>query len=149
MSWIGIEPRSRGLSMEDVLVRIRTEDVVWIEDLCLHWDWNGGQNTTGKHCGLNQDWNGGQDTTGKHCGLNQDWNRGWITTGKLLSRPGLERRTYHDGETFVSTRDGTEVSSNYKGKYFVRVFNLCKGGILPYKGIGIQYLEKWRREIIM
>ena len=50
---------------------------------------------------------------------------------------------------FVSTRDGTEVSSNYKGKYFVRVFNLCKGGILPYKGIGIQYLEKWRREIIM
>ena len=89
------------------------------------------------------------NTTGKHCGLNQDWNRGWITTGKLLSRPGLERRTYHDGETFVLTRDGTEVSSNYKGKYFVRVFNLCKGGILPYKGIGIQYLEKWQREIIM
>ena len=53
------------------------------------------------------------------------------------------------GKLFVLTRDGMEVSSNYKGKYFVRVFNLCKGGILPYKGIGIQYFEKWRREIIM
>ena len=115
MSWIGLETRSQGCSMGDFLVRIRTEDMVWIEYLCLHWDWNGGQNTTGKHCGLNQDWNGGQETTGKHCGLNQDWNRGWITTGKLLSRPGLERRTYHHGETFVLTRDGTEVSSNYKG----------------------------------
>jgi len=25
---------------------------------------------------------------------------------------------------------------------------VCKGGILPYKGVGIQYSEKWRREII-
>ena len=64
--------------------------------------------------------------------LNQDWNRGPTTTGKL----------------FVSTRIGTEVRRNYKGKYFIRVFNLGKGGILPYKGVGIQYSEKWRREII-
>ena len=105
-----------GCSKEDVLVRIRTDDMVGVGELCLHWDWNGGDNTTGKHFGLNQDWNGGPTRTGK---------------------------------PFFLTRDGMEVSSNYKGKYFVRVFNLCKGGILPYKGIGIQYFEKWRREIIM
>ena len=64
--------------------------------------------------------------------LNQDWNRGPTMTGKL----------------FVLTRIGTEVRRNHKGKYFIRVFNLCKGGILPYKGVGIQYSEKWRREII-
>ena len=97
-------------------------------------------------------------------GLNQDWNSRWITTGKLWSQPGLEQRTsvlgtfglnqdWNGGPTttgklFVSTRIGTEVRRNYKGKYFIRVFNLCKGGILPYKGVGIQYSEKWRREII-
>ena len=81
--------------------------------------------------GLNQDWNRGQSILGNFC-LDQDWNRGPTTTGKL----------------FVSTRIGTEVRRNYKGKYFIRVFNLCKGGILPYKGVGIQYSEKWRREII-
>ena len=77
----------------------------------------------------------------------------------LWSRPGSEQRTEHNGKLFVSTRIGTEdlpqptrigteVRRNYKGKYFIRVFNLCKGGILPYKGVGIQYSEKWRREII-
>ena len=70
--------------------------------------------------------------TGKLFCLNQDWNGGPTTTGKL----------------FVSTRIGTEVRRNYKGKYFIRVFNFCKGGILPYKGVGIQYSEKWQREII-
>ena len=81
--------------------------------------------------GLNQDWNRGR-AYWETFGLNQDWNGGPTTTGKL----------------FVSTRIGTEVRRNYKGKYFIRVFNLCKGGILPYKGVGIQYSEKWRREII-
>ena len=66
----------------------------------------------------------------------------------LWSQPGLEQQMDHDWETLVSTRIGTEVRRNYKGKYFIRVFNFCKGGILPYKGVGIQYSEKWRREII-
>ncbi|KNZ63040.1 hypothetical protein VP01_1193g3 [Puccinia sorghi] len=39
--------------------------------------------------------------------LNQDWNGGPTTTGK----------------PFVSTRNGMEVTTNYKGKYFIRVFN--------------------------
>ena len=98
-------------------------------------------------------------------GLNQDWNRGQSILGNFSSQPGLERRTYHDRETFclnqdwnggptttgklfASTRIGTEVRRNYKGKYFIRLLNFCKGGILPYKGVGIQYSEKWRREII-
>ena len=81
-------------------------------------------------------------------GLNQDWNSRQITTGKLWSQPGLEQRMEHTGKLFVLTRIGTEVRRNYKGKYFIRVFNLCKSGILPYKGVGIQYSEKWQREII-
>ena len=64
--------------------------------------------------------------------LNQDWNRGPTTTGKL----------------FVSTRIGTEDLPQL-GNFFsqpgleqrlgriIRVFNLCKGGILPYKGVRI------------
>lgn len=35
------------------------------------------------------------------------------------------------------------------GMYFGRVLNVCKGGILLYKGFGIQYLEKGWREIMM
>ena len=59
-------------------------------------------------------------------GLNQDWNRGQSILGNFLSQPGLERRLGG----------------------IIRVFNLCKGGILPYTGFGIQYSEKWWREII-
>ena len=92
--------------------------------------------------GTEHDW----ETLWSQPGLERRTGHNWET---LWSQPGLERRTYHDEETFFSTRDGTEVCSSYKGKYFARVFNLCKGGILPYKGIGIQYLEKWQREIIM
>ena len=40
-----------------------------------------------------------------------------------------------------------EVRDKYKGKYFLRIYNWCKGGILPYKVFGIQYVEKWWREI--
>ena len=92
-------------------------------------------------------------------GLNQDWNSGQIMTGKLWSQPGLEQRTEHTGKLFVSTRIGTEdlprlgsflsrPGLEWRLGGIIRVFNLCKGGILPYKGVGIQYSEKWRREII-
>ncbi|KNZ53306.1 hypothetical protein VP01_3284g1 [Puccinia sorghi] len=70
---------------------------------------------------------------------------------KFLFQPGLEKRMDHVWENFVSTRIGMADLphlgnfclsqgwwTNYKGKSFIRVFNLFKGGILPYKGIGIQ-----------
>ena len=148
LSWLGLEPRTHGCLKHFVLIRIRTEDMVWVEGLWLHWDWNQGHAKAGwpfmvstrigaadgsrlGNFGLNQDWNRGQSILGNFLSW-QDWNGGPTTTGKL----------------FVSTRIGTEVRRNYKGNYFIRVFNLCKGGILPYKGVGIQYSEKWRREII-
>lgn len=63
------------------------------------------------------------------------------------------------GKQFVSTRFGTE-NLPQLGKYLsqpgmeqrlrriIRV-SMSKGAILPCKGLGIQYLEKWPREIIM
>ena len=58
--------------------------------------------------------------TGKIFYLNQDWNGGLTKTGK----------------GFVLTRNGKEVRKSYEGKYFSRVFHLCKGRMLPYKGFG-------------
>ncbi|KNZ51816.1 hypothetical protein VP01_379g3 [Puccinia sorghi] len=121
----GLEPSTQGWVKDYVLIRIRTEDVVWIEVFCLHWDWNKGCARSGENFGLNQDWNRGWARSGKllvstrietedgsclgnFC-LNQDWNGGLITAGK----------------PFVSTRNGMEVRNNYK------------------------VLKKWQREIIM
>ncbi|KNZ55416.1 hypothetical protein VP01_2687g1 [Puccinia sorghi] len=100
-----------------VLITIRTDDMVWIV-LCLHW-------------GI-----GTKDMPGLgnlFC-LHQDWSRGWIMSRKVLSQPGLEWQTNHNRGSFGFSRNGMGVRTNYKGKYFIGVFSLCKGEILPYKG---------------